>query len=687
MSNPPSGGGVVTTHEGTPLLLSLQLQQHPRIPTTASASACTAASSSCDADNPRDEQHDVPISSSSSSSSSSSAAAAAAAAAAATPSDIDTRRELLRHGEICEDAATNDPYHDPPQQQQPQQHHQQRQQGQASLIETVLNQMKTCMGTGTLALSYSCQQSGLAVFVGGMVVIALWNVHCTGRLVRCLRYLPHYEEEELGNELLEEKARCRSVSDDDGAEQTRTTIEAAWQGPAREEEEVEGGRGADGAMNADDDDARKPQQQGLLPPPGTSQLGQVAFAAFGNPGLQVLDLLMVLLLHGIIVSYVCAAVSFLNDTDLVPILLRFVFDVEPDPLGHDGGGAMREWTTALNAALSATLMWTMSLVPDMGHLSRASAVGLSVLLATFVVIAGYGVVFRNATTTTSHSTTATIPMFPASPVGLARWFGVVVFSMGTVPLTYNFRQSMREPREVMKSTRVALALVAVLYLAMGIGLLMLFPDLTGDVLHELPVVSLAGSTKSEASSSSSLQWIGHAIIPLLARLAMVSVVIMTAPLLVVPCGELVEGKLFHHYQRHVVRQYQQQQQQHVLHHHHHHHHRSWIAVTRAVICGLCAVIATAFPSFVQVLSVVGSACVGTVSFVLPPLFHCRLLVLHRQAASNHADKRVGGAPPAMADPHGPVVVAAWRGAACVDVCMIGIGMTATILATVLSIRG
>jgi amino acid permease len=554
------------------------------------------------------------------------------------------------------------------------------------------------MGTGTLALSYSCQQSGLAVFVGGMVLIALWNVHCSGRLVQCLRYLPpNYEEEEEDkntNTLLEEKAQCRSVNDDDDAEQT-TTIEAALKDRAREEEEeeveVEGGRGADGAMDADDDDAKKPQQgrrRLLLPPPGTSQLGQVAFAAFGNPGLQVLDLLMVLLLHGIIVSYICAAVSFLNDTDLVPILLRFVFVVKPDPLAPDDGGAMREWTTALNAAASATLMWTMSLVPDMGHLSRASAVGLSVLLATFVVIAGYGVVFLNATTAASHSmATTVIPMLPASPVGLARWFGVVVFSMGTVPLTYNFRQSMREPQQVMKSTRVALASVALLYLIMGIGLLVLFPNLTGDVLHELPMVSLAAaSTKSEASSSSSLQWIGHAIIPLLARLAMVSVVIMTAPLLVVPCGELVEGKLFHHYQRHVVRRQQQQQQQHVL-HHHHHHHRSWIAVTRAVICGLCAVIATAFPSFVQVLSVVGSACVGTVSFVLPPLFHCRLLVLHHRAASNHGGAKRVGARSSMADPHGSVVVAAGRGAACVDVCMIGIGMTATILATVLSIRG
>ena len=61
--------------------------------------------------------------------------------------------------------------------------------GGASFLSTVINMMKTCMGTGCLALAYASQQGGLVLYVLGIVAIAGWNVVTADRLVRCLDLL------------------------------------------------------------------------------------------------------------------------------------------------------------------------------------------------------------------------------------------------------------------------------------------------------------------------------------------------------------------------------------------------------------------------------------------------------------------------------------------------------------------
>jgi amino acid permease len=165
--------------------------------------------------------------------------------------------------------------------------------------------------------------------------------------------------------------------------------------------------------------------------------------------------------------------------------------------------------------------------------------------------------------------------------GVSTWFGCIVFGFGMVPLTYNMQESMAEPQRMIGATVIGLGAVAVAYGVMGIGLLLLYPNIEGDLLQELPKTG---------------------ILPTCVRLAMVVVVMVTAPLLVVPCGELIEGKISLDVSEPVLR-----------------------VMVRLGICVVCSIISVGVPGFVQVLSFVGCFCVALVSFVVPPLLHLVLL--------------------------------------------------------------
>jgi amino acid permease len=373
----------------------------------------------------------------------------------------------------------------------------------ASNTATALNLMKTCMGTGCLALPFACQQGGIVLFTAGLVAVSSWNVYSVQRLVACLQYLPDDNNSPLG-------------STDD-------------------EEE-----------NGDDvtgDEARSLQVK--PPPEEISLLGKVAWHAYGPMGLEVLDIMMMILLLGVIVAYFCAILTFLSDT---PLSLGGIWD----------------------GLVTALILTCISLVPHVGVLSQASALGLTVLFLTFVVIFSYGILGDDS----SHAATP-IAMWPHSMQGLSQLFGVVVFGFGVVPMTYNFRSSMQQPGCMIEVTACAMGATAASYFVAGVGLYVLFPALQGDVLSELPTTGF---------------------LPVVSRLAMVFVVLMTAPLIIVPCSELLEGK----WQREEI----------------------WMI--RLGICTASCLVAVAFPNFVQALSLVGSTCVATVSFCIPPLLHLRL---------------------------------------------------------------
>lgn len=340
-----------------------------------------------------------------------------------------------------------------------------------------------------------------------------------------------------------------------------------------------------------------------LPPPprGTATLGKVAWYALGgSTGLFVLDTLTVILLLGIIVAY----------NDAIRVFLQ--------------GTPMTTHSDALDAIVIACLIAPLSIVPDMGYLTKTSAAGLLVLAATLMVVALYGI----QTASTSHnyhdtSAAGTVAYsvvsspswqwFPTNGLsGISQWFGCCVFGFGIVPLTFNFRESMAEPAKLPQATLAALLLVALTYILIGWGFLCLYPNIQADVLSELPHDG----------------WI-----PILTRWAMVIVVMATSPLLIVPCGDIIEGKLLFH-------------EDHDINHHnnnanhdysssHGHHHRKRQMMVRVGICILTVAISVGIPEFVSVLTLVGCFCVAFVSFCIPPYLH--LLILKQQGKQSWTD--------------------------------------------------
>lgn len=362
--------------------------------------------------------------------------------------------------------------------------------GHASLRETVLNIMKSCMGTGCLALPFACQQGGIVLYTLGVACIALWNVYAVERLCRCWELT---------------------------ATASTTT---------------------------------------LLPPHGTTQLGTVTWYAFGRRGVWALEMLLLVFFMGVLVAYLAAVDDFLRDT---PFYQRGVVSL-----------------------LTGLGMVLLSLVQDMGDLSRISALGLIVLASSCLLVALVGIqqslLLQQPL---SPSSLQLLNWWPDSHRGWSHCFGIVVIGYGVVPLTYNLRDSMAEPRRMVEATSLALSAVFAFYVLLGLGLYYLFPNVQGELLQQL----------------------GNGLVPVLTRLAMAGVVLLTAPLLLVPCSELVEGKLFS--------SREQRSQQHMY-------------VVRFGMGAIAAGIAILVPSFVDALALVGCACVGVLGLCLPPLLHLKL---------------------------------------------------------------
>jgi Transmembrane amino acid transporter protein len=226
----------------------------------------------------------------------------------------------------------------------------------------------------------------------------------------------------------------------------------------------------------------------------------------------------------------------------------------------------------------ALIVGTLSLVPDLGYLSKASASGLVVLGFTFATIAVYA---KPSNVHGPH-----LNLWPHDGMtGASNWFGCVVFGFGVAPLTYNYYESMAQPQYLTNATAVALLGVALCYMLIGCSLLLLYFPVQGDILQQLPVDEL---------------------VPLLVRLAMIVVVVLTSPLIVLPCGLILEEKL-------MLNPTKQMQ-----------------ATIRYSICILCAIISVRIPAFVYVLSFVGCFCVALVGFVIPPLLHIALVLKYNR---------------------------------------------------------
>jgi amino acid permease len=473
--------------------------------------------------------------------------------------------------------------------------------GTASFRQTVINLMKFCMGTGCLALPFAAQQGGVILFGFGMAAITAWNVYAVQRLVQCLRYVPNQTNYHRI------AAVVTAASNNSGDDELRAEDDGAGDDDWEELPEEALPTGKD---RKDQQRHRMHGNEGPPPPQGTSTLGMVAWYAFGPIGLQAVDTMMIILLLGLITTYFSAIITFLADTP-----------VSVSPL--------------LDAVTVTIIMATLSLVPNIGFLSHASAAGLWVLLATFLVVAAYGIyqddesesLRPNSDADATSMQQSSLAVWPESITGVSRWFGCVVFSFGVPPLTYSFHSSMKEPSQLVPATVWAFSFVAVAYIFAGVSLYILYPNLTGDILHELPVAT------TDDTGGGILY-----LLPILTRLAMVTVILLSGPLLIVPTGQLLEEKWHLSDKR---------------------------AAVRFGVCGTAVLLATALPGFVQILGLVGCACVGMVSFCVPPLLHLKLLL---SARSTHVDADVALLPIVLLDG----VMLAW-------------GVIATVISTFYSI--
>ena len=413
----------------------------------------------------------------------------------------------------------------------------------SSVIQTALNMTKLCMGTGTLALPYAAEKGGLLFNMIGLALIAVWNYYCANCVLRCRDYcLPPPPRIMRGDS---DSARQQQIY---GAIENNETNEYMQHDNRKRLPEGSTSYGSIEGHERLQRDNRKP------PPEGTTSYATVAWYAAGPAGLMAVDLFMLLLSVMLIIAYEVAMTSFIDD---IPITTG---------------------SRKIDIIIPSVIVALLSCSPDVSFLSKFSIVGLLALALSFSVIVYHGLVENGLTGLQS-----TLNLWPSDLTDACSWFGIVVFGYGIVPFILNFQEAMTTPKHIGPAMKMGLILVYFAYIIISSGIRILFSpshSFDGDVLQALPTNS----------------WIA-----LIVRLLMTFVISVTAPLIVVPCGEMIEGKLGvgknELYKRIVI---------------------------RVLLCVLCTGVSAYAPGFVHIVSFIGCFCVSIVGFVLPPLFCIQL---------------------------------------------------------------
>ena len=150
---------------------------------------------------------------------------------------------------------------------------------------------------------------------------------------------------------------------------------------------------------------------------------------------------------------------------------------------------------------------------------------------------------------------------------------------------------MANPRHINLSLKIGLFIVYIGYVAISNGIrVLLSPSYVfhGDVLQAMPDA-----------------WISNIV-----RILMMFVVSVTAPLIAIPCGEMIEGKLGYALDGDSRRLSSTARGR---------------ALVRVPFCLACMIFSELVPDgFVHLLSFIGCFCVATTGFILPSLFRLRL---------------------------------------------------------------
>ena len=245
---------------------------------------------------------------------------------------------------------------------------------------------KICMGSGTLALPYAATVGGLLFNIIGLFLIGLWNYYSSNCLLRCLDYLPIDHDDDSIHIA------------DKGKDNTNNGQSTSY------------GATTDSIIEATNGEDRYIKHS--HPPPGTTTYGQVAWYACGSKGLYILDILMLLLFFGLVISYEVIMMSFIEGTPLTT------------------------GNTKIDLLIPSSIVVILSSLPDVGFLSKCSGLGLIAVAISFIVIILQGIAENGMS---GFREDVQLKMWPENVTSLSSWYGVVVFGYGVVPFIYNFR--------------------------------------------------------------------------------------------------------------------------------------------------------------------------------------------------------------------------------------------------------
>jgi len=439
-----------------------------------------------------------------------------------------------------------------------------------SFPQTVLNIVKMCMGTGTLALPFSASQGGLLFNVIGLTLITLMNVASIDRLLKCVDYIQKYKDQLSLN--IDVEGNRHNLWNGSFAKAKPLSLKQQFNLVSTSEDSSPSPftPSTSSPLLCTDEDTCEESVESqeiiyhinslkLQEPPNSGTFGKTAWYAFGSIGLQLIDLIMLVLMFGILIACEGAILSFIEKT--------------PFTTGIKGYDVLMMLLGVLPLAS----------IPDLGLITKFSAVGIFGIFWVYIVIVIYGLKNEGVDGFRMISSNAGDMMWPSNFTAFSNWFGVAVFGYGVVPFTYNLQEAMNEPGQMKRATMYGLSFVLITYLAIGDIVTIIFlpymHGFDGDILSVFPDT-----------------WVLAFV-----RVAMALVIATTIPLLIIPTGDLLVEKIG-------IRPDQK--------------HASKICIfLRLFVCSLCAYISTALPNFVYVVSFIGCFCVALLSFVYPPLVH------------------------------------------------------------------
>ncbi len=224
------------------------------------------------------------------------------------------------------------------------------------------------------------------------------------------------------------------------------------------------------------------------------------------------------------------------------------------------------------------------LLPNYESAARISAFGNYLIFAIFSVIGYYGIQANGLVGFQNLTSQRTISMWPHSVASFSKWFGIVVFSNGIVPFTYELKESIEEPTLMMVATRRSSWIVFGTYSVIGCIISLIFVSgIQSDVISCLPQVGY---------------------LPGMIRISMAIVVLTSLPLIIIPMGTLIHSKVAAISNKANAPQG-----------------KFGAFALRLIMASICAIISVEVPNFVYIISFIGCFCVAFISFVYPPVLH------------------------------------------------------------------